>query len=213
MKTIPKAILDRLAPDTIRDAFVLLLDFTLSTGTHLRYARYASDVSYGGNVYAAWPFGGELRHGGKGHSVPTATLTIEDAVQTLRPYAIATQWFRDCTLTVTMVCVADLAVDYTWATVTYDIKGATPTGEAIALTLGGPNPVKMRFPADRYWADQCPYARGFKDDPRCGYAGEETHCDGSLARCEALSNEARFGGFLGLDPDAAKIVIPMGLRR
>lgn len=213
MKTVPKAILDRIAPDTISDAFVLLLDFYLTTETHLRYARYASDISYGGNTYAAWPFAGELRHGGKGHSVPTATLTIEDAVRTLRPYAIATQWFRGCTLTVTMVCVADLAVDYTWATVTYDIKKAQPSGEAIALTLGGPNPVKMRFPADRYWADQCPYARGFKSDPRCGYSGVETSCDGSLARCEELSNEERFGGFLGLDPDAAKLVIPMGLRR
>lgn len=210
---IPKAILDRLAPDTISDAFVLLLDFSLSTGTHLRYARYASDVTYDTNTYTAWPFAAQWQEGGKGHSVPTTTLTIEDAVQTLRPYAYATQWFRDCELTTVLVCVEELTASYTWATLTYDIKQARPVGEAIQLTLGGPNPVKMRFPADRYWADQCPYARGFKNDPRCGYTGSETSCDGSLARCTELGNQTRFGGFLGLDPDAAKLVIPMQMRR
>ncbi|WP_448807459.1 hypothetical protein [Aminobacterium colombiense] len=30
---------------------------------------------------------------------------------------------------------------------------------------------------------------------RCGYSGAETHCDKSLTRCQALNNEARFGGF------------------
>lgn len=213
MKTIAKAILDRICEDAISDAFVALLDFHLSTGTHLRRARYSSDITYGGNLYTAWPFDGEIKTGGKGHEVTTTTLTIADAVQELRPYAIATNWFRDCTLTVAVVCVADLAVDYTWSTVTFAIKHAVPAGQDITLTLGGANPVKMRYPADRYWADQCPYARGFKSDPRCGYAGEETSCNGTLERCEELSNETHFGGWLGLDPDAAKLVIPMALRR
>lgn len=190
-----------------------MLDFYLSTGTHLRYARYVSAITYDSQTYSPWPFEGTYLVGGKGQQVVTATLTIEDAVRVLRPYAIATQWFRGCMLTIVVVSVAELTADYTWSTVTYDILKASPSGEAITLTLGGANPNKMRFPADRYWADQCPYARGFKSDPRCGYSGAETSCNGSLERCEELGNEERFGGFLGLDPDAAKLVIPFSMRR
>ena len=97
-------------------------------------------------------------------------------------------------------------------TVTYNVLGARPRSEAIALKLGGANPVRMRFPAERYWAHECPYARGFKSDPRCGYSGVETSCDGTISDCEARSNAVRYGAFLGLDPDASKLVVPMHWR-
>jgi len=212
MKTIPKAILDILASDAIDIAFATLIDFELPDASHVRYARYSSDITYGGHTYTAWPFTAQLLAGGTGHSVTTVTLTIQDAVHQLRPYAIASNWFRNTTLTIAVVCVDQLAVDYNWSTLTYDILHAAPQGQEIALKLGGPNPVKMRFPAERYWADQCPYARGFKDDPRCGYSGSETTCDGTLADCIERGNQTRYGGFLGLDPDAAKLVLPMSLR-
>lgn len=212
MRTIAKAILDLLVADANASAFVPLLDFTLPDTSHLRYARYTSDISYGGNPYTAWSFAGHMAQTGKAGSVPTVQLTIEDAAQVLRPYALATNWFRDTTLTIRLICVALPAADYTWSTVTYDVLGAVPQRRAIQFKLGGPNPVKMRFPPERYWAWQCPYARGFKDDPRCGYAGAETTCNGTITRCEELSNSARFGGFPGLDPDSAKLVIPISLR-
>ncbi len=212
MKTIPKTILDIFASDAIDAALVPTLDFTLSDASHLRYVRYSSDITYDGDLYTAWPFTAQLLGRGKGNAVPTFTLTIEDAVRTLRPSAIATSWFRDCTLTIAVVCVDYLTLDYSWSTVTYDILHAKPARETVVLKLGGPNPVKMRFPADRYWADQCPYARGFKDDPRCGYSGAETTCDGTLDDCADRGNTARFGGFLGLDPDAAKLVVPPSLK-
>ena len=212
MKTIPKVILDLVAGDGIASPLVPLLDFAMPDETHLRVARYTSDITYAGHDYTAWPFAAQLMVGSKANAVQTATLTIEDAVRQLRPYAVASNWFRNCTLTIAVVCVDHLTVDYSWSTQTYDILHAAPQNEAIALKLGGPNPTKMRFPAERYWAEQCPYARGFKDDPRCGYSGGETTCDGTLERCIELNNETHFGGFLGLDPDAAKLVLPMGMR-
>ena len=212
MKTIPKTLLDLLHADAVSSAFVTLLDFDLGSRGHLRYARYSSDVTYDGDTYSAWPFAGELCTAGKGQKVVTVTLTIEDADQELRPYAIATGWFRACSLRLRIVCVDHLTVDDSWADVTYDIKHAAPQGEAIVLKLGGRNPRKLRFPAERYFCDRCPYAAGFKADPRCGYSGDEDDCDGSLADCIARSNTTHYGGFLGLDPDAAKLMIPAHLR-
>ena len=212
MKTISKPILDLLPNPAIDSAFVILLDFTLPDTSHLRYARYSSDQTYDGNTYTAWPFKGTVMSGGKGHSVRTIALTIEDAVQTLRPYAIATNWFRNTTLTIVVVCVDELTEDYAWSTVTWNILHAIPQGEAITLKLGGTNPVKLAFPANGYCAYQCPFAKDFPNDPRCGYSGEESSCDGTLADCVARSNEARFGAFMGLDPDAALLILPAGLR-
>jgi len=212
MKTIAKAILDLLVADANASAFVPLLDFTLPDSSHLRFARYSANITYGGVPYTAWMFSGQVLPGGKAGPVPTMSLVLEDAVQILQPYAIDTDWFRDTTLTICVVCVDLLAADYAWSTVTYDILHAAPRSQAVTLKLGGPNPVKMRFPAERYWAWQCPYARGFKDDPRCGYSEAETTCNGTFTRCAELSNSARFGGFPGLDPDAAKLVIPISLR-
>jgi hypothetical protein len=213
MKTIAKAILDQLVADANASAFVPLLDFTLPDNTHLRFARYSANITYvGANLYTAWMFSGQVLPAGKAGTVPTISLVLEDAVQILRPYAIDTDWFQGTLLTICLVCVDQLAADYAWSTVTYDILQAVPRSQAVVLKLGGPNPVKMRFPADRYWAWQCPYARGFKDDPRCSYGGEQTTCNGTFTRCAELGNSARFGGFPGLDPDAARLVIPISLR-
>lgn len=212
MKTISKTLLDLLHADHNAGGLAVLMDFWFPDDSHLRYARWSSNLTYGGNVYTAWPFDAEILTAGKGTSVPTTTLSIDDSAQVLRPHALESAWFYDTWLTVTIVCPAQLGVDSSWSSVTSKILKAEPRGDVIGLTLGGDNIAQMRFPPERYWFDQCPYARGFKADPRCGYSGAETDCDGSLADCVARSNEERFGGFLGLDPEAARIVLPFSIR-
>ena len=208
MKTIPSDILEQINRDTIGDAFVPLLHFALTDSTDLYYANYSQDVTYGGRTYTAWPFEGTMTASGKGGEVVTVQMVIHDACRVLRPYAIRTSWFRQCQLRLVFVCLAHPAETYTWSTLDYDIKHAVPQGESIALRLGGPNINLLGFPPDTYYVDRCPFARGFKADPRCGYDGEETSCSGSLADCIARSNEVRYGGWPGLDEDAAKIILP-----
>jgi hypothetical protein len=212
VRTSPPAILELIRSDEIASAFVWLLDFGLSDGTHLRYARYVQDVTYLGNVYSSWPWEGGFSMGGKGNKIPTVSLTIADGARILRPYALATNWFRNCTLASTIVCVDLPAVDYSTVTWTWDIQHAAPQGDAITLTLGGTNISKVRFPAEQYFAWQCPFARGFPSDPRCAYSGSETTCNGTFSRCVELANQVDYGGWLGLDPGAAKLVVPIFLR-
>lgn len=212
MILVTPTLLALLRSDACGSPFVPLLSFGLSTGETLRYARYASDVTYGGQVYTAWSYEATILSGGRGNTVKTLTLTIRDETRTLRSYAAATQWFRDCILTMDVVNVDHVSLGSVWGAVEYDILQAKPASEAIAFTLGGQNVAKMRFPANRYWAWQCPYARGFKVDPRCAYAGDQTVCNGTPSRCLDLDNLERFGGFYGLDPEADTLILPVSIR-
>ena len=210
MKTLSQTLLELIHSDAIEDAFVALLHFSLSDSTELYYANYSEDVTFGGQVYTAWPCEGDLRVSGLGSQIPTVMLTLDDATRELRPYALRTNWFQDSTLTLTIASVANLTESYTWSEVVYDILHAVPQeDESVELKLGGPNISKLPYPAEHYSASQCIYADGFKNDPRCGYDGVETTCSGSITDCEDRSNVTRWGGWLGLDPDSANIVIPL----
>lgn len=75
-----------------------------------------------------------------------------------------------------------------------------PTWDEDRLTFvvaNGSDSVARTLPAP-YYSTTCWY-RTFKG-AHCGYVGAATTCDRSLARCEALSNSARFGGLLRKAP-------------
>ncbi len=79
------------------------------------------------------------------------------------------------------------------------VEGAEWDREWANFTLGpSADPALGRLPFREY-APTCTY-RTFKG-AQCGYAGAETTCDRSFARCTALSNTARFGGFTAMPAD------------
>lgn len=52
--------------------------------------------------------------------------------------------------------------------------------------------MQLQLPARKFWRNYCAWK--FKGT-ECGYAGGETSCNKTFARCEELNNKARFGGF------------------
>lgn len=71
------------------------------------------------------------------------------------------------------------------------------TPETLTLFLTALNPFSAILIPRRMITSTCSVQ--FKG-PACGYAGAETDCNRTLARCQALSNDARFGGCARLDP-------------
>lgn len=68
---------------------------------------------------------------------------------------------------------------------------------AVTFRLGTIDLSSKRCPSERYHKNTCRFA--FKGaDGRCGYSGSETECDRTFARCTALGNQSRYGGFPGV---------------
>ena len=83
------------------------------------------------------------------------------------------------------------------------VEAAEWDREWATFTLGpSADPALARLPFREY-GPACTYRR-FKG-PQCGYAGSETECDRTLARCTALSNSARFGGFRYLPAEEVEV--------
>lgn len=80
------------------------------------------------------------------------------------------------------------------------VEAAEWDSAGITFTLG-PNadPSLGRLPFREY-ASICTY-RKFRG-AQCAYAGAETTCDRTWARCYALGNSSRFGGFISMPPDS-----------
>lgn len=67
----------------------------------------------------------------------------------------------------------------------------------VTFRLGTVDLSSKRCPSERYLKNSCRFA--FKGaDGRCGYSGSETVCDRTFARCSALGNQMRYGGFPGV---------------
>lgn len=62
----------------------------------------------------------------------------------------------------------------------------------ITFSLGAENLQDRKCTPNRYLKNHCRFV--FKDD-RCGYSGLETECNLTFARCKAIGNKNRYGGF------------------
>lgn len=84
----------------------------------------------------------------------------------------------------------------------YEVLASESDDEMVTFTLGIPNPLSRQVPTRCYSSGGCPFATPslFKG-PECGYAGSDTTCGGFYLDCIEKSNEARWGGDLGLDPN------------
>lgn len=78
----------------------------------------------------------------------------------------------------------------------FHLKQPKTSSKWATFTLGANNPFSKRFPLNRLLKNRCRYKQ-FRNW-RCGYAGAETTCDRTLARCRELGNSERFGGTPGV---------------
>lgn len=172
MRSIPYEILQRIKSPAIDKPLVSLIDFALLGGAHLRYANYGSDVVYQAHTYTAWSFTAQILGATKRNGIWTTTVEFDDALQELTPHVIANDYFRGgVTLTAVLIAPDLPALDYSGLTATYDIKLAKPSYNAVTVQMGGPNLLRRRFEAGRFFAEVCDY--DFPDDPRCGYVGQD----------------------------------------
>jgi phage-related protein len=183
----------RLASD---GAYIILLDIALSGGTTLRICRNTEDITWGGDLYTAFPLElDDVNEDGK--ELPGLTLKASNVLGVLQGYVEAAG-SADADITLRIVNSNHLDQDadheeyFAASKISFDAQWAK-------LTLGAENPMSIRIPVSRHMADFCRFVTttGFKG-LECAYAGAGTVCNGTLAECRAFGNSARFGGEPGL---------------
>lgn len=84
-------------------------------------------------------------------------------------------------------CVFEGTID------TPTVSSASGSAPVVTFRLAGySDPLARMFPTRRI-ANKCDVRR--LGDARCQYAGAETDCDRTLARCTVLGNQTHYGGF------------------
>lgn len=160
-------------------------------------------VTYLGQVYDYFPMNiGNMDSNADG-KVPGLTLSVSNVGKLLTFYMDTYEGFVDANITLMIVNSALLNEDYTELTLEYTIMSAEVSDEWVTFSLGGPNPLRQRFPAHIYVAKYCNWI--FKS-VECKYTGPDATCDRSLEDCKLKNNRANFGGFPGLDASGLRVI-------
>jgi phage-related protein len=75
-----------------------------------------------------------------------------------------------------------------------DVLSVTCDTQNVALKCGASNPLRRRFPSDKYFALHCNW---IVNSAECGLTGAT--CNRTLDNCRTNNNAPRFGGFPGLE--------------
>lgn len=210
MKQLPAALIIEKNKLASTSPWLVLLDITLidaanpANTTVLRLVRNTENVTFGGNLYTAFPFNIEpTQYSSKGE-IPTVTLQACNITRAIQEDLEAYNGGIGSTVLVTVVSAAHLAEDYAELQMLFDVIACTTDATWVTFTLGAPNPLTKRFPLDRYLPNHCGWA--FKSC-ECGYAGVTyTTCNRTYTDCETRGRTARFGGFLGLRSGGVRVV-------
>lgn len=175
----------------------------------LRLARNTDDVAWNGHTYVAFSFEIDSITEESSGQLPNVVVRVSNVSRAVEGQLEQYAGGIGAKVVLTVVSAADMAGDpvqqYTWT-----ILEASATEEWATFTLGAPSPLRKPFPAGIYVKGHCMHifnnpTRQAACDPagaQCGYTGGLTTCDLTLDGpngCRFHGNQARFGGFPGID--------------
>jgi len=188
--------------------WLLLLEITLTDAGPTKY--YFTDnnenVSFGGNTYTAFPFELGFINSDIEGSIPMVQLRCCNVSRILTPYLNELDGGLGSTVKITVVNANLLAEDYSELEMEFTVMGGEINAYWVIWNLGMFNPNRQRYPLFRYMGTFCPYNFYNDGTGECGYSGTLTSCEHTFEDCISHGNEERFGGDLGLQSNALRIV-------
>lgn len=167
----------------------------------LRFAEYPVNVTYDSLEYIAFPIKFDSIKEGNQGEIGTVTLTISNVMRVLGGY-MEVYNFQGKKVTIRTIFKDLLAENLSFIDDVYyiDSYGNNQNDASFSLTSKF-NILNVELPLCRYSRNFCGHV--FKDPDTCAYAGAETTCDKTTARCLVLNNYDRFGGFPSIRPKRA----------
>jgi len=170
-----------------------LLEIQYPDEDPVRVCNNGEAVTWGGHTWSPSPFVSPESEETKDAQVPDIQLRFWDVNKTLIPIIDDHGGGIGATVIVRTVLSNLLGTSTCERQEEMEILETAVTSQGlVTFSLGAENLACRRCPPNRYLKNHCRY-RQFKDD-YCGYAGAETACDRTFARCKELGNQARFGG-------------------
>ena len=209
MKKLPSPLIIEKNKLNAASPWLILLEITLvnpadSEDTSVfRFVRNTENITYDSQEYTAFPFEIEpTKYTSKGE-IPTVTLRVSNITRIIQADLETYNGGVGSSVTVTVVHADNLSENYAELEMTFEVVACSTNAQWVVFTLGAPNPLRQRFPLDRYIPTHCCWR--FKG-VECGYAGEETECNHTYTTCVALGRQQSFGGFLGLRSGKLRVV-------
>jgi len=131
----------------------------------------------------------------KGGEVSTTTLRVSHITQYLQPYIENNDGCTDSSVVLMLVHADNLHEDYVELTQNFDVIFPHITARHVDFKIGGPSPLRQRFPLHRYYGDSCGVAF---ESARCGYT-RKTVDDVALPGTDPVSIELTGHGFADED--------------
>lgn len=180
------------------EAWLLLAEIefsALSPPVTLHLARNNEDVLWRGETWQAFAFELDDMEESSEGKVPSLALRVANVNRMVQGYVERIpEGGLGSPVTLYVAHSGNLAETQV-PTFPFSIISVECSAMWVAIGLGAENPFLRRLPRNSFRANACRWR--FRD-ARCGYAGAETVCGKTLARCLALANAERFGGFPGL---------------
>ena len=157
----------------------------------VRVCNNNEDITYDGNVYAAFPFSIDVitLEDSKGE-INEVTLKVSNLTGIIMNYIEMSEGAKNSTITIKAVSSKHLDQSPAFEA-TMKISSINYDEQWIGAKLSADYITSFRIPMRIIKKDFCDYQ--FKG-VECGYNGMEIECNRSLARCRELGNEIRFGG-------------------
>jgi phage-related protein len=213
MKNIPLALRQAKNAFGQDSPWLMLLTLTLPSpdNTVFRIVPNTEDIVFQSQTFTAFPVQIELPKETNSGEIPSISLQVSNVTRVLQGHLETLNGGLGATVELIIVNTAHLTENYAELTMEFEVLQATCTAQWVTLKCGASNPLRRRFPADKYFAGHCNWqfnsaavvASGSNVGAECAYAGPYTGdlatCKRTLADCEAHSNAPRFGGFPGLE--------------
>lgn len=151
--------------------------------------------------WVAFPFEiDDIGEPGRGE-LPQVVLRVSNVTRAVQGYIDEVDGGVDATVTLHVINGGDLSVTDTFITLVFRASSTTCDENWVTFRLTSLDLWRELAPRNHFNKNHCDYL--FKG-VFCKYAGVETTCDGTLARCRELNNVANFGGFPSIGFDGVR---------
>lgn len=153
--TLSKNIINEKNKIATQNAWLVLLEITLTDNTIYRLVRNDEDVTFEGDLYTAFNFQLEPTILNSKGQIPTLTLRVNNVTLLLESKIQELSGGIGSTVKMMIVNSGLLAEDFSDFDWNFEVLAATSSSQWIEFILGAPSPLRQRFPLNKYQALNC----------------------------------------------------------